>query len=173
MKEPLSLCNEKTFRETYEKYSKGLYRFLYFSYGDQEKSEDIAQEVFAKLWQRCSEFHSKNIKSLIFTMGKNLMLNEIQKAKVKLNFQSENISYESAPSPEFELEEREFEISLNDAINQLTVNEREVFLLNRIEQFTYAEIADRLELSQKAIEKRMHSALKKLQHELNISLKRK
>lgn len=101
------------------------------------------------------------------------MLNEIQKAKVKLNFQSENISYESAPSPEFELEEREFEIRLNDAINQLTVNEREVFLLNRIEQFTYAEIADRLELSQKAIEKRMHSALKKLQHELNISLKRK
>jgi len=173
MDESFSLCDEKTYRETYEKYSKGLYRFLYFSYGDQEKSEDIAQEVFVKLWQRCSEFHSKNLKSLIFTMGKNLMLNEIQKAKVKLNFETENISFDSSVSPEFELEEKEFQQKLNNAINLLTVNEREVFLLNRIEQYTYAEIAERLELSQKAIEKRMHTALIKLQNELNISLKRK
>jgi DNA-directed RNA polymerase specialized sigma24 family protein len=36
---------------------------------------------------------------------------------------------------------------------------REVFLLNRIEKMTYAQIADSLGLSVKAIEKRMQKAL--------------
>jgi RNA polymerase sigma-70 factor (ECF subfamily) len=34
-----------------------------------------------------------------------------------------------------------------------------VFLLNRIDKMTYAEIADQLELSVKAVEKRMSQAL--------------
>lgn len=173
MASPPSLCEESTYRSIYESYSKGLFRFLYYSYGDEEKSQDITQEVFVKLWEKCNEYNLANIKSLIYTIGKNLMLNELQKSKVRLHYQNENVSFESAPSPEFELEENEFRLELENAINQLTVNEREVFLLSRIDQLTYSEIAERLKLSQKAVEKRMHGALQKLQAELKISLRRK
>lgn len=173
MEPALSLCEEPVYRSIYDTYAKALYRFLYYSYGNEEKSEDVAQEVFIKLWQKCNEFELTNIKSLIYTMGKNLMLNELQKSKVRLNYEIENVSHASAASPEFELEEKEFKHQLEKAINQLTTNEREVFLLNRIDQLTYSEIAERLTLSQKAVEKRMHNALIKLQTELKISLKRK
>ncbi|MFQ5448380.1 MAG: sigma factor-like helix-turn-helix DNA-binding protein, partial [Saprospiraceae bacterium] len=40
--------------------------------------------------------------------------------------------------------------------------QRVVFLMNRMDKMTYAEIADHLGLSVKAIEKRMHSALVEL-----------
>ena len=59
------------------------------------------------------------------------------------------------------------------AIDQLSDKEREVFLMNRIEDLPYREIAVRLEISQKAVEKRMHQALKKLNELLSINLKRK
>ena len=168
-----SLCEPSVFERIYKEHSKPLYRFLYYKYGDEAKSEDAVQEVFAKLWQRCSEYTLTNIKSLIYTAAKNLMLNELQKSKVRLNYASSNEHSAYAESPEFALEEKQFKMQLEKAINQLTVNERQVFLMNRIDQLTYAEIANQLDISQKAVEKRMHQALMKLQNELKVSLKRK
>jgi RNA polymerase sigma factor (sigma-70 family) len=71
------------------------------------------------------------------------------------------------------LEEKQFKEKLTNAIDQLQENERVVFLMNRIDQLTYREIADRLEISQKAVEKRMHTALKKLHDLVGVDLKRK
>jgi len=51
---------------------------------------------------------------------------------------------------------------LEEAINSLPEGQREVFLLNRIEKHTYKQIAEMLDVSVKAIEKRMHKALLKL-----------
>ncbi|MEO1255390.1 MAG: sigma-70 family RNA polymerase sigma factor, partial [Bacteroidota bacterium] len=48
---------------------------------------------------------------------------------------------------------------LTEAINELPDGQREVFLLNRVEGKTYAEIAEMIGVSVKAIEKRMHHAL--------------
>ena len=168
-----TLCEPLVFERIYKEHSKSLYRFLYYNYGDESKSEDVVQEVFTKLWQRCSEYTLTNIKSLIYTAGKNLMINELQKSKVRLNYASSDSQTAFSESPEYALEEKQFKMQLEDAINGLTANERQVFLLNRIDQLTYAEIAKQLDISQKAVEKRMHQALMKLQNELKVSLKRK
>jgi RNA polymerase sigma factor (sigma-70 family) len=60
------------------------------------------------------------------------------------------------------LEEQEFKQQLEKAISDLPEGQREVFLLNRIDKKTYREIAEMLGVSVKAIEKRMHKALKAL-----------
>jgi len=73
-----TLCNEKVFESTYKLYSQDLFRFLTYSYKNPTLSEDITQNVFLKLWDQCHQFELSNIKSLIFTMGKNLSLNELK-----------------------------------------------------------------------------------------------
>ena len=62
-------------------------------------------------------------------------------------------------SPEFILLEKEFLEKLENTIAGLPQKQREVFLLNRIEKKKYKEIAVLLNISVKAVEKRMHSAL--------------
>ena len=69
-------------------------------------------------------------------------------------------------SPEYILEEEEFKKKLQNAISLLTESQREVFLLNRIEGKKYREIADMLDISQKAVEKRMSGALKILREHI-------
>ena len=166
-----TLCNEKVFESTYKLYSQDLFRFLTYSYKNPTLSEDITQNVFLKLWDQCHQFELSNIKSLIFTMGKNLSLNELKKNQKNQGEESKEIFY--SESPQDVLEEKQFKENLNNSINQLTSNERTVFLMNRMDNLTYREIAERLDISQKAVEKRMHQALKKLNELLSIDLKRK
>ena len=52
-------------------------------------------------------------------------------------------------------------------IADLSEEQREVFLLNRIEDKKYREIAELLGVSQKTVEKRMSAALKILREKLN------
>lgn len=97
----------------------------------------------------------------MYTVANNLYLNVIKAEKVRLKYADKTLetSYES---PEFLLEEQEFKEKLDRAINSLPENQRTTFLLNRIDGKKYAEIAEMEGVSVKAIEKRMHLALKSL-----------
>jgi RNA polymerase sigma-70 factor (ECF subfamily) len=169
--EKTKLCDKIVFEGVYKLYSKDLYRFLTFSFKNSVLAEDITQNVFLKLWDECHKFNMVNIKSLIYTMGKNLSINQLKKDKKKETLKDTFLSF--AESPQELLEEKQFKEKLIHAIDQLSDKEREVFLMNRIEDLPYREIAVRLEISQKAVEKRMHQALKKLNELLSINLKRK
>jgi RNA polymerase sigma-70 factor (ECF subfamily) len=69
-------------------------------------------------------------------------------------------------SPEYLFEEEEFKVKLQNAIASLTESQREVFLMNRIDGKKYREIAELLDISQKAVEKRMSAALKILKAQI-------
>jgi len=69
-------------------------------------------------------------------------------------------------SPEYLLEEEEFKHTLQKAIASLSEAQREVFLMNRIDGKKYREIAEILDISQKAVEKRMSGALKILKDQI-------
>lgn len=155
----MNLCNHKTFETVYKKYSEGLYNYLYYTFGNQADAKDVTQNVFLKLWERCKTVSSENIKSYLYTLGRNECFNIIKHEKVKIVFQKQNISNVNIESPEFNMQKDEFEQKLEQAISNLKEGERQVFLMSRIDKKKYLEIAEELNLSVKTIEKRMHNAL--------------
>lgn len=165
------LCRKEIFEKTYRLHVNDLYRYLRYRFGNTVDAEDVTQTIFLTLWEKCSQFDLKNIKSLIFTMGKNRAINLLKRAQAQHeNLMEGVLSYDT---PEKQMEEKEFHKKLMTALGTLKAKEREVFLMNRISDLTYAEIAVRLSISEKTVEKRMHYALKHLQEKLQISLKRK
>ena len=95
-----------------------------------------------------------------------MLLNKLRHDKVVLNFAEKNKDQKNAQSPEYALEEKEFKQKLEQTISNMPEKQREVFLMNRIDELTYKEIAERLELSVKAVEKRMHGALNYLKDKI-------
>ena len=154
-----SVCEEKIFDTVFMSHSEHLRNFMYYKSGNLQRSEDIMQDSFIKLWMECTKVPFEKAKSFLFTVANNLFLNQEKHKKVVLKFESRNILRNNVESPQFLMEEAEFEKQLKVAIGSLPDGQREVFLMNRIDKLKYKEIAERLDLSVKAVEKRMHKAL--------------
>ena len=156
----LPLCSESVYRSVFESNFKLLRNFLVFRYKDIARAEDVAQNAFVILWENCSTLKMEQAKSFLFTTAIRLSLNMLKHDKVVLNFERQsNKSDIHGESPEFIMLEQELHTAFERAIQQLPEKQRTVFLMNRIEKQTYAEIAELLDISVKAVEKRMHEAL--------------
>ena len=156
----VGICDEIVFSSFFKNNIKVLRNYLYFKYGNEEQANDMAQDAFIKLWEKCSDVPPEKAKSFLYTVANNATLNQIAHQKVVLNY-TKNTNHKDYTnlSPEFILEEEQFKIKLEKAIQNLTEAQRTAFLLNRIEGTKYTEIAEILDLSVKAVEKRIHGAL--------------
>lgn len=165
--EKIGICDEIIFSSFFKTNVKTLRNYLYFKFGNQEQANDVAQETFLKLWENCGNVPEEKAKSYIYTVANNATLNQIAHQKVLLNYAKSNSNGdENNLSPEFLIEEEEFKIKLEKAISNLTEGQRTAFLLNRIEGKKYKEIAELLNISVKAVEKRIHGALVSLRIEI-------
>lgn len=154
-----SVCKPQVYESLFNKYAKDLRNYLYYKFGNLESAEDIVQESFIKLWQKCSDVTLEKAKSFLYTIATNMFLNEKSHNKVVLKYQQIPQDDTNVESPEFLMLEKEYMDRLQKVLANLPDGQREVFLLNRIDKKTYTEIAEQLNLSVKAVEKRMHNAL--------------
>lgn len=163
----IGICNEVVFSSFFKSNVKSIRNYLYFKFGNEEQANDMAQDAFIKLWENCAEVTPEKAKSFLYTVANNATLNQIAHQKVVLTFAKNNSNSDRTNiSPEYILEEEEFKIKLEKAIQNLTEAQRTAFLLHRIEGKKYAEIAEILEISVKAVEKRIHGALVYLRSEI-------
>jgi RNA polymerase sigma factor (sigma-70 family) len=167
----VSVCEEKNFENIHKVQAKNLRNFLYYRCGDLKQAEDLMQEAFVRLWENCSKVSFEKVRSFLFTVGQRLLIDNVRHKKVELNFLKVRYETVNQQDPSFLLRESEFKAQLEKAISELPEIQREVFLMNRIDRLTYAQIAEALDIGEKAVEKRMHNALAALKsriEELNI-----
>lgn len=162
-------CNEIIFSTFFKSHAKSLRNFLYYKYGNKDQAEDLAQEAFIKLWQNCASVPIEKAKSYIYTIANNSSLNEIAHKKVVLEYEKNFSGLDKTnENPEFLLEEKQFKTKLLTAIENLNETQRIAFLMHRIDGKKYSEIAEELNISIKAVEKRIHLALVELRKKINI-----
>lgn len=154
-----NICNDQVFEVVFKTHAKNLKRFIFSKTRDEDLAEDIIQDAFVKIWEDCEKVVFDTVKSYLYTISNNLFLNMVKHNKVVQNHQKIKVDETTIESPEFLMLGEEFLIKLETAIADLTEKQREVFLMNRMEKMKYKEIAEKLEISQKAVEKRMHEAL--------------
>lgn len=162
-------CEERTFNRIFNTHSRAIFKYIYYKYGNEEKAHDAVQEAFTRLWEHCKEVLPEKARSFVYTVANNLYLNTIKAEKIRLKYASLHVSHATDVSPEYLYEENEFKVRLEKAINDLPEGQRTVFLLHRIDGKKYSEIAEMEGVSVKAIEKRMHLALKSLKELLDPS----
>ena len=162
MSQPDNVCKESVYNTIYNEHASAIWRFIYFKCGNSAQADDLVQDAFIKLFQNCAKVTPAKAKSYLYTVANNAFLNEIAHSKVVLKHKNQSPSNTNKETPQYLLEEKEFNEKLQKAIANLTESQRTAFLMNRIEGKKYKEIAEILNISVKAVEKRISKALASL-----------
>lgn len=158
------------FREVYDAYYDSIRNYAYFKTGNPQLADDMVQESFLKLWTLRDKVRNDTVKSFLYAIATNIIKNQFKHRQVEYRFSRIIPSETFADSADDNLLTFEFQKKLEQAIAQIPEGARVVFLMSRMEGLNYQEIADRLNLSVKAIEKRMSEALKVLRSRIEFKL---
>ena len=166
----LSKDQETPLEELYNYYYPRLYEFSRSFLKLEEGIDDILQEVFIRIWQ-----HRKKIKdtasfnAFIFTITRNLLLNELRSRLNQENLKNEirrlSIAreYEGMDEAEF----KDLKSRVDTLVGELPERQKEIFLLSRSQGLSHKEIAARLEITTKTVEYHISLAIKSLKTRLN------
>lgn len=130
---------------------------------DMATAEDLAQEVFIRIWNRREHLDDVYFKAYLHRAAVNIALDHIDQQKRRGGtHQDIEVLQEALPAPATGTYLKETKARVQDAIGQLPEKCREIFILSRYEEMSYKEIAQTLQISVKTVENQMITALKKL-----------
>lgn len=161
-----SVCKEHNYHLLFTKFSKDIYKYLYYKTGNEVLAKDTVQETFIKLWENCAKVPFEKAKFYLLRVAKNKVIDSYRTQKIKIEFKDTHIKRVNTETPLFLMEKDEYEVTLNNVLNSMPEKFRITFLMNRIDGKKYREIAEELDISVKTVEFRMQKALKHLKKEL-------
>lgn len=157
------MSDNDTFTEWYTSLSDPLFRYCYFRIYDRERSVEIVQEAFARIWKELVKgTEIQNGRALLYRIVRNLIIDDSRKKK--------SLSLETLHEMGFEPSEdpSEAQVDLIDAkqilqkLDLLDEAYREVLLLRYVDQLKPKEIAEVLGESSNVISVRIYRGLKQL-----------
>lgn len=149
------------FKIIYEDHVEAIRSYIYYRSGDMDLSDDITQETFIKAWNKRNRIEFKNIKPLLYKISAGLFIDHVRKQKHRESF-SDEIRFRLKSYLEDSSQNEFWKQKCEKALQHLSEKERITFLMHKKDELPYKEIALRLNISIKAVEKRMSQALKKL-----------
>lgn len=155
---------EMLFKKYYQPLCLSGYRYI----KDKQKVEDIVQELFYELWKKRANINiQSSLGPYLRTAIRNRSLNFIKGQRIDFADEDELKSFTSnESSTQEDLETTELETFINKVIDSLPEKCRMVFVLSRIDELSYKEIAEKLDISTKTVENQISKALKILRAEV-------
>jgi len=158
----------ESFNELVSEIAGTLFNYAYRILRNKDESEDAVQEILLKIWNmgnRSDEYAS--IKALAITMTRNYCIDSLRKHKNRNpgEYIENMLLPESGPSPLEQIERKETGEILEEIINGLPDNYRELIQLREIRGLDYDEIAGLMGMNINAIRVALSRARKIVRNE--------
>ena len=160
--------DREAFNKLFRQFYTSLIRFSFRFVADEDMAAEVVQDFFVKLWSNHENLNiNSSFKSYMMQSVRNMSLTYINKER---SHAEANLSVFSEEGEDFDASEKLQGQNLEDAYRKIVAEmpekRREVFMLSRFDGLKYAEIAERLNLSQKTVEAHMSAAIKQLKEGL-------
>jgi len=168
------------FELLFSRHSRAIVNFAYRFVRNREVAEELAQEVFIKVYDAGRNYRAEaKFTTWLYRIATNVCLNEIRRPQFRAPHQSldtpasddpddrpPEIEDTARPSPEKQLERRGLRDLLKRALDALPEKQRVAFILNKYQELSYAETAEVMRTSEKAVKSLIHRAKEALAERL-------
>lgn len=165
--------DERAFAEIFAAYYARLVAFARASLQTRDVAEEMVQDVFVQIWARRETLTvERSLTAYLFRAVRNRISNERRALRLETAHRDRIVrnlgggEAAAAGCADDRLGEAELEQALAEALARLPERPRQVFLLNRRENLSYAEVADVLGIAVKTVEMHMARALAALRESL-------
>ena len=148
-----------------ETYETSIYRLALRMCGNAHDAEEVAQEAFVAAWKGLPSFRGESkFSSWLYQLTTNAAIDFLRREKrhraaTPLEDEMEPVSPDT---PQQAVEEDEVRHALQQALDSLTPEHREIFLLRQMRQLSYEEIGRLLDLEPGTVKSRLSRAKKQL-----------
>jgi RNA polymerase sigma-70 factor (ECF subfamily) len=164
------------FEELVARFQNRLLAVMRHLCGDPEEAEDLAQEVFLRVYRSRKDYHPQaKFSTWLFTIANNLASNsrrrKLRKPVTQLPLNDsgplgprpqENLLLDRAPAPDHQVNHDELAMVVQEALAQLNERQRLAVILNKFEDMSYQEIAEIMNISTKAVKSLLSRARSEL-----------
>ena len=148
------------FRQFFDRYHRLLLGYLIKRGMDEENAQDIVQNAFIKIWESREHIDpSKSLKAFLFKIGYTRALNHFRDT-AKFDAEADLSNRVSTDDSQHMAAFNQVNAYLMRVIQSMPERRRAVFELCFLEELTYREAAETLQVSVKTIENHMGHALK-------------
>lgn len=154
-------------------YQRRAYYVAYGFVGNREDALEMSQDSFAKAFKAMARFDTRYpFYPWLYRIVKNTCLNHLKKRKRRRETSLEYLAEEGCQmasgdaTPERNAELSDLRESLEQAMNNLSDDHREIIALRHFQELSYAEIAELLEVPKGTVMSRLHAARRSLRKEM-------
>lgn len=172
----LSAGRKEAFEYLFTTYYPRLRNYASHFITDVDDVEDIIQDCFVSLWNCRTMLTGISLSSMLFTMVRNGCLNFLKHKAIAQGYNAEELKHISGSealynldflgSADEELLYNELRRQIDEVLSNLPERSRQVFVMSRFEGLKNKEIAERLDISVKVVEKHITKSLAMLRKQI-------
>lgn len=163
MEKKTSISNSTDFSEFYQKYRHIILNFIAYRIPYKYEAEDLAQDVFIRLWEHWDFVNKTTIWSLVYTIARNIITDKIRRYHRQEDFISyiyNNAKETSCNSAEEDVYYRELKRMHHRIISLLPAKRRRIYELSFNDELSCPIIAKAMFLSSRTVEGQLLAARK-------------
>ncbi|MEO1082742.1 MAG: RNA polymerase sigma factor [Acidobacteriota bacterium] len=156
----------KFLERLFANHERSLFRFFRRRLRSDEDARDASQEVFLRLAQPGARQAAEGReRAYVFTIARNLLIDQHRRREargIEASFPPTEVTLPAADDTEQQIIVHETVQVLRRGLSTLEPEDREVFVLHRFGNFGYRQIAAKIGISERTVERRMSRALSHL-----------
>ena len=153
----------------FDRHARGLFNYFRFQVRDRHKSEDLVQNVFYKILKYRHTFKDgADFKVWMYAIARNEKIDHFKKERPQDQALDPDLSDEWSQSPEKKLEEKAEKKLLDEALERVSPDNRELIVLSKFTALPYRQIAELYGCTVGAIKVRIYRAIKELKAQYSI-----
>ena len=167
----------EAFSALLSRHTRAMVNFAYRFVRDRQVAEELAQEIFLRVYEAAGSYRPQaKFTTWLYRIATNVCLNELRKPRFRAAHQP--LSTESPEEgevafragsndgPDKTLLRQAISRALKEALGGIPEKQRTAFILNKYQEFSYADVAGIMKISEKAVKSLIHRARETLAERL-------